>query len=537
MAAHTTDAPGPAPAALAPRTTAGWLAPGALIATAVATIVRLVLATRVPLFPDETYYWDWSRHLAAGYFDHPLGVAVLIRAGTALLGDTRLGVRLGVIVAGAIATLALARLAQRLAPPVSGAVHAAGTRAAVLAGCVPIALVGFVLATPDAPLLAAMALTLLALDHALAAPASSRAALGWWCAAGVALGVAFCSKYTAVLVPAGVFAALLSRRTLRRRLAEPGPYAAAAIALLLFAPVVAWNAAHDWVSFAFQLRHGLGAPRGSATRRELDLLGGQVGLASPIVAVLAGWSVVRALRGQQAGPATAEGALQDPTRGDRAYVLAVVAAAVAALFAYSALRKPVEANWPAPALVAALPLLAAWPMRAALRRWRTGGIWLAAILSAIVTAHALWHVLPIPPRRDPVLKSAGWDQLAAGITRRVQDGTAAAPGACAHVAIAANRYQDASELAYHLSGHPRVLSLNVGGRPNQYDLWTTLPAVVRDAPGTCLALVIDPGVDPRTTPGMPLAYFSSVHPLGTVTRAHDGATLGTRAVWLLDPRR
>jgi len=43
----------------------------ALVVTIAAVVVRLVFATVLPLFPDETYYWDWSRHPASGYFDHP----------------------------------------------------------------------------------------------------------------------------------------------------------------------------------------------------------------------------------------------------------------------------------------------------------------------------------------------------------------------------------------------------------------------------------------------------------------------------------
>jgi len=37
----------------------------------------IAAAARAPLLVDEMYYWDWSRHLAAGYFDHPPMVRVL----------------------------------------------------------------------------------------------------------------------------------------------------------------------------------------------------------------------------------------------------------------------------------------------------------------------------------------------------------------------------------------------------------------------------------------------------------------------------
>jgi hypothetical protein len=36
----------------------------ALLVTWLATLVRLLFAFRLPLFPDETYYWEWSRPAA-----------------------------------------------------------------------------------------------------------------------------------------------------------------------------------------------------------------------------------------------------------------------------------------------------------------------------------------------------------------------------------------------------------------------------------------------------------------------------------------
>src|SRR5471032_548152 len=57
-------------------------------------VLRLVSAAYTPLTFDEAYYWTWSKHLAGGYYDHPPGVALLIRLGTLIAGDTELGVRL-----------------------------------------------------------------------------------------------------------------------------------------------------------------------------------------------------------------------------------------------------------------------------------------------------------------------------------------------------------------------------------------------------------------------------------------------------------
>src|SRR6266478_6109584 len=56
--------------------------------------LRLVAAAWTPLTFDEAYYWMWSKHLAGGYYDHPPMVALVVRAGTMIAGDTEFGVRL-----------------------------------------------------------------------------------------------------------------------------------------------------------------------------------------------------------------------------------------------------------------------------------------------------------------------------------------------------------------------------------------------------------------------------------------------------------
>ena len=86
----------------------------ALAVTLAAALVRLVLSGVVPLFPDETYYWEWSRRPAASYFDHPPGIAAVISFGTAIFGDTRTGIRFGSVVLSFVGSLAAIFAACRL---------------------------------------------------------------------------------------------------------------------------------------------------------------------------------------------------------------------------------------------------------------------------------------------------------------------------------------------------------------------------------------------------------------------------------------
>ena len=436
-------------------------------------LVRIVFAALIPLFGDEAYYWEWSRRLAAGYFDHPPGVAVLVRGGTVLFGSAPLGVRFFPVVAGLVAAVGTAAIAFRLAGEL------AALRAALIITCMPLAAAGLVLATPDAPLLATVSLGVYGVVRAVQSPPASRASLGWWCASGVALGLAFSSKYTSILMPIGVTLAILVRPSLRTRLREPGPYLACVIATLLFLPVLRWNAAHDWVSFGFQVHHGLATPM----RRDLlaplkrlgDMIGGQAGLVSPILFVLFAIAVARGLR---------------RISSDATFALAMIAAFTFLFFCYSATRQRVEANWPAPAYIAAIPLLAGLEARGRLDRWLRAGVWLAAVLSAIIYLHAAFEILPLPPRKDPLARAAGWGDLAAALDVAARR-AASTDGARAW--IAADRYQDASEIAFHLPSHPTAFSLNLSGRSNQFDLWPGFSETAR--PGDDLVVAVDETVD------------------------------------------
>lgn len=477
-----------------------------------AAVLRLVVAALFPLVPDETYYWDWSRHLAAGYFDHPAGIALLIRAGTfaaALVGagPSPLSVRLFPVLAGLVGSIAVVAAAFRLGGA-EAAVHAA-----IAVVVLPLAAAGLVLATPDAPLLAATAVGLYFVVRAVQAPPRTAASLAWWALAGLALGAAFSSKYTSILLPVGATLAVVFRRELRSRLAEPGPYVACVFATLVFLPVLVWNAHHGWISFAFQVHHGLGAPSGSPVKRELDLIGGQAGLVSPILFVLMIVACVRALR--RGSPA--------------AWLLAVVAAVSFVFFAASAVRRPVEANWPAPTYIAAIPLLAATAWGASGRRWRVAGYWLAGLLSAFVYLHAVTgRLLPIPARRDPLARGVGFERLAqqaeaAERAASAQSGTASWLGA--------DRYQDASEIAFHAPDHPTVFSVNLSGRSNQYDLWPGFPELARR--GDDLVLALDEVDGMHSTAARLAPYFASVRRGALVRLERRGDVITTRRIWLL----
>ncbi len=496
----------PAPPAIDPHERGAWRA--ALGISGVALAVRLALAAATPLLPDESYYWTWSRRLAAGYFDHPGAIAWLIRGGTAVAGPNPLGVRLLPVLCGALAVWTLLLAARRLA----------GARAArdlaLLLALMPLPALGLVLATPDAPLVAGASLALAATLRATGPGVDERAALGWWLLAGAGAGLAMVSKYTAVLVPAGITLALVADRRLWRHLARPGPYAAVVVAAAVFAPVIWWNATHDWVSFRFQLHHGFAAAGGSVVRRELLYAAGQAAVGSPVVLALAVAALWRALRGR-GGPS------------DR--LLAVVAVTIWLFFAWSARNRPAEPNWPELAWLPAALLVARHAGRPRSRRWFQAALGVAAAMSLLGAVHALHPLVSLGGRRDPTAQGFGWDSVAAAMSRARDSLGAARPGH--HAWLGADRYQDASAIALHVPDEPDVWSLNLGGRPNQFDLWPRFPE--RAAAGDDLVLALDESAGTPAVIGLLTASFRRIDRGAPLVLLRGDLPVARRRMWLL----
>src|ERR1700727_3114377 len=206
-------------------------------------LLRLVAAAWTPLTFDEAYYWMWSKALAGGYYDHPPMVAVVIRLGTMIAGDTELGVRL----VSVLLALPMSWAVYRTAAILFGG-HRLASSATLLLNATLMAAVGTMIVTPDAPLLVASSFVLFFLAKVLE---TGRGA--WWLAVGGAVGAALLSQYTALFFGPAILIWLVSVPKLRRWLISPWPYLGGLVALGTFAPVILWNADHHWVSFIKQI--------------------------------------------------------------------------------------------------------------------------------------------------------------------------------------------------------------------------------------------------------------------------------------------
>jgi dolichol-phosphate mannosyltransferase len=244
--------------------------------------LRCLTAFLVDLSPQEAYYWNYARHPALSYFDHPPMIAWMISAGQFLLGKTELGVRIG----GCLLTLLSTWLLYALGKLWFG--RRAGLWAALLFQLVPLYFVYGVLITPDVPLNFFWLLTLYLVSIAV------RENQKWaWYMAGVALGLCMLSKYTAIfLVPSTCLLLILERR-FRQWFMRKEPYLAVLIAALFFTPVILWNLEHDWASFRFHLSDRLSHAHSGLLEGIGEFLLIQLGVTSPTL--LAGILMISAV--------------------------------------------------------------------------------------------------------------------------------------------------------------------------------------------------------------------------------------------------
>jgi dolichol-phosphate mannosyltransferase len=299
--------------------------------------LRFAFLGSVDLLPEEAYYWNYAQHLDIGYLDHPPMVAWLIWLSTGLFGDSEFAVRMGAYVCWVVTAIFCFRTARNLYG------NAAAYAVVLLLASLPFFFGIGMLMTPDAPLTAAWAAALYFLERAMLG--EQRRA--WWYA-GICVGLGLLSKYTiALLGPATLLFLVLDPRA-RAWFRRPQPYAAILMAVVLFSPVIVWNAQHDWASFMFQgpqrlqaaprfyLFHLLGA---------ILLLLTPVGFAAVVVALFRRASVLP------------HGT--DHPRDRRALFVATFTLVPLSVFVVFSLSHQVKLDWTGPLWLAILPLLAA----------------------------------------------------------------------------------------------------------------------------------------------------------------------------------
>lgn len=412
--------------------------PLALWVLAVSLVVRALAAAAIGPGFDEAYYHLYAEHLAAGYFDHPSAVAVSAGLGHWLTGVwTPLTLRFGALLAFTLASVGFYRLAGRLY----------GRRAARLALLLPHATPFFLVGAgafviPDNVLVAAW---VWALDTAQRLRDGTVERTTGFILLGALTGVALLAKYHAILLPASLVVASLYDRELRRWWRDPRLYLAFAVAVAVFSPVLAWNAANEWISFAEQF--GKGTSGGFRLRFDLlgQALGGQLGYMTPWIAV-ALWIW----------------AFKHP-REDRAdrWLLAFFLVPVVGMTLIG-LTRGILPHWTMPGYIAALVLGAGWFKGTR----HPQGYTIAAIgvnltLVVLVIAQAHLGFIPLKPKADPTLDPVGWRPTIQWLEEQGELGE--------RDILFAHKWFTGAELAWaDRAGRQVVL---VGDRPHMFAWW------------------------------------------------------------------
>jgi len=378
-----------------------------------ATLIRVAWAASMGGMANEAYYYMYAQNLDWSYFDHPPMVGLVSAAGLRLIGWAApvLGLRLGFVALMAGSTWLMARLTARCFGDRAGFLAALALNATAFYGVK----VG-TLAEPDGPLLFFWLLTMDRLHVALLGPGRTRD----WVAVGLAWGGALLCKHHAVLLPAGACLYLLMRPEARRCLRTPGPYLAAVIGGLMFAPVVLWNASHGWASFAYQGSRA-GGFTGFHAEMFLEAMVAQVLYLTPWISVgIASMMIGLARRG--------------PRKWTSAEVFSLgVALPPLCLFLGVATYRRIMPHWPMIGFVGLLPMLGKWlsdrldARPASTRRWLAFSLAAPLALGSLIVVQARTGLLQdakgrmlglVKPIKDPTVDTIRWPQIADALKAR-----------------------------------------------------------------------------------------------------------------------
>lgn len=462
------------------------------------TAFRLRYINLIDLAPDEAYYWDLSRRLQLSYYDHPPMLMYLISLFTGILGNTEFVVRLPSVIIGSAFTVIVYLLGKDLFD------EKTGFYSALLTNITLIYSIGGILATVDTPF---------ALFWLLASYFGVKAIKTddgkWWYLKDIAVGLGMLSKYIMVLfVPAFLIFLLLSkdhRYWLRRK----EPYIGGVIALLIFSPVIFWNAQNGWASFKFQLTHGLEVKREAGFPSFLEYIGSQAGILSPFLFIACVWAMIMSFIAW----------LRE--KDWRYLLLSSLSSFVVLFFGYSSFRAKVEGNWPMSAYLTAIVALVSLYFKSDYQRKR---VLATAVTATAVILTVFVHIQAVSPlitiKKDPTNELHRWKELGLEVGK-VWNNVRQEEGMGKGLFLMATSHQLTAELSFYIPSKPYVYELAGEGKFNQYNMWDS-PKTGADA-----ILVSSPG---REDDAYINSLFDEVKEIRRIEPMRNGKVIKTYAV-------
>ena len=430
------------------------------------------------LSPDEAHYWEWSRRLDWSYYSKGPMIAYLIYFGTMILGDNVFGIRIMAVVFSALSSGFMYIIGKKLYD------EHVGFFSAILIQIIPLFSTFGIIFTIDSPFIFFWILSLFLFylsiensEHPLhpdnppspplekggggvfekkggesgfdSSLITYHSSLRYWILLGLSVGFGLLTKYTMAFFYLCAFLFLFLRK--RKLLLTTGPYISFIISLLVFSPVLLWNADHYWIT----LRHTAGQAHVAegvriTLRSFFEFVGSQLGVITPLLFVLMAVSLWKE-RKQKHGN-----------------LLFWFSLPVIAFFLLKSLQGKVQANWALPGYITGILSFSAFSKKVfPERKVKMFLIATAVFLSVVVTALAHYpSILNLPVKQDPTSRLRGWKELGSEVTKIYEEMSEGSP-----VFIFSDSYQVSSELAFYVKGHPITYCVNLDRRMNQYDLW------------------------------------------------------------------
>lgn len=237
--------------------------------------------------PQDAYYFFYSQHPSLSYFDHPPAIAYLLWLFTTVLGKNVFAIKLADSFLTALTCIAVYKLATRFFPKFE-----AEKIIVLFLSTLMVSILSLV-STPDTPLLFFWSVSLIALYEAIFSGKKK-----YWLLAGVLMGLAFDSKYTAIFLPAGMILFLLLSDSNRKYLLTFWPWLTCLIMVVFSSPVIIWNAENHFASFAFQGSQRMHDAAAFTLKPKLvlGLFGHQLALLIPVLFISIIVSIVRHIR-------------------------------------------------------------------------------------------------------------------------------------------------------------------------------------------------------------------------------------------------
>ncbi|WP_321326540.1 glycosyltransferase family 39 protein [Thiomicrorhabdus sp.] len=477
-----------------------------ILLVAFMTLLHLFLAFNVELGGDEAHYAlyglmpDWS------YFDHPpmIGWLQIIPM---WLAPYDWSARLVPIALYAVLNYLLYQItvtffAENLTENTTAKKQTAWKGFAslvVLNTSIILSLMGMAM-LPDNPLMVSV-LALVLVTHKLLQTNQTK----YWLLLGLFVGLAALSKYTAVTVIASLILILLIERKWQW-LTSKGLWLAIIIALVLIAPILYWNAIHDWASFIYQIDHGTKHSEWRVSRL-LQTQAIQFVSYTPFLFIFGWWMM-----------------LKPSNYADKnSRLLLLFSLPITLLFAWGSGYEKSLPHWVSLAWVLLIPIIVNFLWQIRFKGWVkiVTGLHIVLMGSLVLVAHSLlfspW--INFPDYKNPLQGDYGWPK-ASQTAIELQKELGKTPE---ELPLFVSNWSYASHLAWYSRPQPVYIT---SGKQTQFEFWFGKPKAGMNG------LLVSPHYEKNPPITGTANHFESCTPLKKLNEPSQGPIIVTYYYYL-----